>query len=58
MLVETTLTPRALLDHMRAIEEHLGRDRDREERFGPRAIDLDLLFVHGADGPVSVREEG
>ena len=48
VLVETTLTPRALLDHMRAIEEHLGRDRDREERFGPRAIDLDLLFVHGA----------
>lgn len=58
VLVETTLTPRALLDHMRAIEERLGRDRDREERFGPRAIDLDLLFVHGADGPLSVRGEG
>lgn len=58
VLVETTLAPRALLDHMHAIEEHLGRDREQEERFGPRVIDLDLLFVHGADGPVSVREEG
>jgi len=58
VLVETTLAPRALLDHMHAIEEHLGRDREQEDRFGPRPMDLDLLFVHGADGPMSLREEG
>lgn len=58
VLVETKLSPRELLDHMRFVEEKLGRDRDGEERFGPRLIDLDLLFVRGADGHVSLREPG
>jgi len=41
--VETVLAPRALLDRALAVERTLGRDRSREQRWGPRAIDLDLL---------------
>jgi 2-amino-4-hydroxy-6-hydroxymethyldihydropteridine diphosphokinase len=40
-LLETRLTPRALLDGLHAIERDLGRVRGR--RWGPREIDLDLL---------------
>jgi 2-amino-4-hydroxy-6-hydroxymethyldihydropteridine diphosphokinase len=42
--LETTHTPRALLDLLLAIEASLGRVR--EERWGPRTVDLDLL-VYG-----------
>jgi len=42
--VETSLEPRALLGVLLDIERRLGRVR--EERFGPRTIDLDLL-VYG-----------
>ena len=41
--VETALTPRALLHRALAVERMLGRDRGREQRWGPRAIDIDLL---------------
>jgi 2-amino-4-hydroxy-6-hydroxymethyldihydropteridine diphosphokinase len=41
--VETTLTPRELFARMQAIERELGRDREKAQRWGPRAIDLDLL---------------
>jgi 2-amino-4-hydroxy-6-hydroxymethyldihydropteridine diphosphokinase len=43
--LETTLTPRDLLELLLTIERSLGRTREGP-RFGPRAIDLDLL-VHG-----------
>jgi 2-amino-4-hydroxy-6-hydroxymethyldihydropteridine diphosphokinase len=43
--VETTLSPRKLLEVMLRIEQELGRVRD-DERWGPRTIDLDLL-VYG-----------
>ncbi len=43
--VETTLSPRELLDALLRVERELGRVRDGE-RWGPRAIDLDLL-VYG-----------
>jgi 2-amino-4-hydroxy-6-hydroxymethyldihydropteridine diphosphokinase len=46
-LVETTLAPRALLDHCLAIERSMGRDRGTAMRWGPRLIDIDVLF-HGA----------
>ena len=39
--VRTDLEPRDLLDACRAVEEELGRVRD--ERWGPRTIDVDLL---------------
>lgn len=57
VLVETTLAPRELLAQLRAIEEHLGRDRGAEERFGPRALDLDLLFAResGEEGELRVQ---
>ena len=34
----------ALLNRLQALEAQYGRDRDREERWGPRSLDLDLLF--------------
>ena len=44
--LETDLTPRALLDRLLEIERELGRTRDGP-RYGPRAIDLDLLLYGG-----------
>jgi 2-amino-4-hydroxy-6-hydroxymethyldihydropteridine diphosphokinase len=44
--VETTLLPRVLLDTLLEIERALGRVR--EERWGPRTVDLDLL-VYGSE---------
>jgi len=41
--VSTTLAPRTLLVRAQACERALGRDRAREQRWGPRTIDLDLL---------------
>jgi 2-amino-4-hydroxy-6-hydroxymethyldihydropteridine diphosphokinase len=41
--VDTTLSPRALLDALLAVERSLGRTREGP-RFGPRTIDLDLLL--------------
>ena len=41
--LETELPPHALLDVLLAVEQALGRDRTGE-RWGPRAIDLDLLL--------------
>lgn len=47
VLVQTTLQPRRLLDHLQALERAHGRpvpERRREPRWGPRALDLDLLL--------------
>ena len=44
--VQTTLTPRELLDGLLAIERAAGRIR-HGERWGPRVLDLDLLHVSG-----------
>ncbi|HET9848347.1 MAG TPA: 2-amino-4-hydroxy-6-hydroxymethyldihydropteridine diphosphokinase [Candidatus Dormibacteraeota bacterium] len=38
---ETTLEPRTLLQHVKGIEQQLGRQR--RERWGPREIDIDIL---------------
>jgi 2-amino-4-hydroxy-6-hydroxymethyldihydropteridine diphosphokinase len=40
----TALAPRALLRELQKIEISLGRDRAKEERYGPRTIDLDILL--------------
>jgi 2-amino-4-hydroxy-6-hydroxymethyldihydropteridine diphosphokinase len=40
--VDTTLTPEALLEKIIAIEKNLGRTRT--EHWGPRIIDIDILF--------------
>ncbi len=41
VLLETTLTPEALLAECRAIE--IERGRERRERWGPRTLDLDIV---------------
>jgi 2-amino-4-hydroxy-6-hydroxymethyldihydropteridine diphosphokinase len=46
--LETAVPPRELLDRLLAIERELGRERTAERRWGPRAIDLDLL-LYGDD---------
>lgn len=43
--VSTELSPRALLDGLLAIERSHGRER--RERWGPRTLDLDVLWIAG-----------
>lgn len=43
--LEIALAPEALLDCCQQIERALGRDRSREQRWGPRTIDLDILLI-------------
>lgn len=43
--MKTRRAPDALLEWLQALEQRLGRDRGaRSQRWGPRTIDLDLLF--------------
>ena len=42
--LETELSPRELLERLLAVELALGRVRGDGPRYGPRAIDLDLLL--------------
>lgn len=44
VVLATELGARPLLELLLAVERELGRDRAREERWGPRTIDLDLLL--------------
>ena len=44
--IDTRLGPHDLLDTCQAVEHHLGRVR--EERWGPRLIDIDVLSYEGA----------
>lgn len=46
--IRTRLTPIALLQALFAIERAHGRERAREERWGPRTLDLDLLIYGDA----------
>lgn len=41
----TSLSPLELLDELQFIEAAFGRDRDREVRWGPRPLDIDLLLL-------------
>lgn len=43
-VVETSLTPHELLSLCLDVEKRLGRDRTTSRRWGPRRIDIDLLF--------------
>jgi 2-amino-4-hydroxy-6-hydroxymethyldihydropteridine diphosphokinase len=45
--LETSLSPRELLERLLDVERSLGRDRAVEERWGPRTLDLDLLLYGG-----------
>jgi 2-amino-4-hydroxy-6-hydroxymethyldihydropteridine diphosphokinase len=55
-MLETGLSPQALLASMLAIEREAGRDRrdDGSDRWGPRTLDLDLLLY----GQRSLDESG
>jgi 2-amino-4-hydroxy-6-hydroxymethyldihydropteridine diphosphokinase len=44
LLLETSFTPPALLEHILEAETSLGRVR--QERYGPRIIDIDILFFN------------
>lgn len=44
-LLETQLTPEALLDELQRIE--LDQGRVRKERWGPRTLDLDIILYAG-----------
>ena len=41
-MVDDSCSPENLLLHIHEIEASLGRDRNREIRFGPRSIDIDI----------------
>lgn len=44
VLISTALRPRELLERLLSIERLHGRTRAEEKRWGPRLLDLDLLF--------------
>lgn len=54
VIVRTTLGARALLDCLLDIERLAGRDRTKEQRWGPRTLDLDLILY----GDAAVAEPG
>jgi 2-amino-4-hydroxy-6-hydroxymethyldihydropteridine diphosphokinase len=49
----TSLAPHELLAETHLIETAFGRDRSREQRWGPRPLDIDLLVIgtHQVDTP-------
>ena len=47
VLIVTAEPARGILDWLLAIERSLGRVRPDAERWGPRTIDLDLLWIEG-----------
>jgi len=47
IVAETTLPPLDLLGRAQAIERQFGRDRVKEQRWGPRTLDIDLIAYDG-----------
>jgi len=47
VLVVTSLEAHAILDRTLAVERALGRTRPDAVRWGPRTIDLDILWIEG-----------
>lgn len=45
VLARTSLGPRELLAETQLVEAAFGRDRTREQRWGPRPLDIDLLLL-------------
>lgn len=58
--IQTTLSPFGLLDRLKEIERRLGRVK-AAQRFGPRAVDLDILYYHEDEDPsriITVARQG
>jgi 2-amino-4-hydroxy-6-hydroxymethyldihydropteridine diphosphokinase len=47
IVAETELSPQAMLARAQSVERQFGRDRAREERWGPRTLDIDLIDYDG-----------
>ncbi|WP_437325419.1 2-amino-4-hydroxy-6-hydroxymethyldihydropteridine diphosphokinase [Sorangium sp. So ce381] len=47
VLIATSLPARQILERTLAVERSLGRTRPDPVRWGPRTIDLDLLWIEG-----------
>jgi len=43
LVVTTALAPHALFDRAQRIEREFGRDRSKEQRWGPRTLDIDII---------------
>src|SRR5262249_55577109 len=43
LVVETALSPRALLERALRVETMFGRNRAKELRWGPRTLDIDII---------------
>ena len=41
--IETSLDPHALLFVLQKVEQKFGRTRDKDRRWGPRTLDLDMI---------------
>jgi 2-amino-4-hydroxy-6-hydroxymethyldihydropteridine diphosphokinase len=55
VMANTTLDPRELLDKISRIERELGRERRKDQdKWGPRTIDVDILFY----GKRVIRDKG
>ena len=44
LILRTALSPHALLQCLQEVERQFGRDRSHELRWGPRSLDLDIIF--------------
>lgn len=53
-IIEAECEPASFLDELKKIELELGRKRENERKYGPRTIDLDIIFV---DNQI-IEEEG
>jgi 2-amino-4-hydroxy-6-hydroxymethyldihydropteridine diphosphokinase len=47
IVAATELSPQALLARAQSVEREFGRDRAREQRWGPRTLDIDLSDYDG-----------
>ena len=55
VMANTTFDPRELLDKIGKIERELGRERRKDQdKWGPRTIDIDILFY----GKRVIRDKG
>lgn len=57
LLLDTALSPTALLAALLGIEADQGRRREPAQRYGPRTLDLDVLLL-GEGGQLVLRDPG